>query len=153
MKESTTLPDAYEEALKLHRYYQSLYQEILQNGPDAEQNVQILLTAVKPGLYEHFKSTQEKPMRYAVFWVARQVDDGSFFVNYAPLYLPRFGDQTLRRLLSPIGETDPQKCDGFLDPIDRASYRGPRFSLIEERTHAELVTIVSKSTEVARVLL
>ncbi|MDR3546705.1 MAG: hypothetical protein P4M11_00260 [Candidatus Pacebacteria bacterium] len=134
--------DPYDEAYRLHAYYQDLYREILQKGPDAAHNEQILLNSVKPGLYRHWESTEENPKEYAVFWVERGVDDGPFEMSYTALYLPRLGQHATRALLSPEGETDEQRRNGFLDPIDRAVYRGPRFTLIEEMKPEELMVLV-----------
>jgi hypothetical protein len=138
--------DAYDEAFKLHRYYQELLREIVEEESNARQNEEILLNCVKSGVYEHFKSTPEKPMRYVVFWVERGVDKGPFAVSYSALYRPLLGQHATRPLLSPEGEADPQKCNGFLDPIDRLGYRGPRFTLVCECSTEELLRVILATT-------
>ena len=81
---------------------------------------------VRPGYYEHFKSSPQKPMFYQVFEVLSHVNysnyDHAYQVNYAAQYAPHKGKKTLRELLGK---------DGFLTPIWRdGEYIGPRFRYV-----------------------
>jgi hypothetical protein len=94
-------------------------------GSTAAEADDFVRGSVVTGIYEHFKSTTQKVMRYAVLGVCRYVDNGPYYVEYAALYGPHLGKRALRSLLS--------KKDGFLMPVDspELNYRGPRFILIE----------------------
>jgi len=83
---------------------------------------------VRPGYYEHFKSSVEKPMFYLVYEVLSHVNyqthDHLYQVSYAALYPPHAGRKTLRELLGD---------DGFLTPIMRPEYVGPRFCYVGKK--------------------
>jgi hypothetical protein len=80
---------------------------------------------VRPGYYEHFKSSPEKPMFYLVrdvqSHVNYQLHAHAYHVSYAAQYLPSAGRWALRELLG---------GDGFLTPIWRTEYKGPRFTYV-----------------------
>ena len=77
---------------------------------------------VQPGYYEHFKSKRGDRKYYRVYGIRSQVNilKGPFAyqVDYASLYGPQKNRRGLREL---VGR------NGFLVPIDRPEYKGPRF--------------------------
>lgn len=102
-------------------------------GSSAAEADDFVRGSVVTGIYEHFKSTQQKIMRYAVLGVCRYVDNGPYYVEYAALYGPHLGKRALRSLLS--------RKDGFLMPVDRPelNYRGPRFMMIDKISLGSLI--------------
>jgi hypothetical protein len=78
--------------------------------------------AVKPGLYMYFESSRDKPKRYRVFHVLPRIQalngQDIYFVECAALFGPHSGRRVLWPLLG---------LEGFLTPIEREDYTGPRF--------------------------
>jgi len=113
----------YEDALRRHDELVAL----IMSGtldPAADQAIR---DHVPSGIYEHFKSSKEKPMFYSVFGVGRDVDDGPYRVAYRALYMPHLGMLAFRQLVGP----DPEgEMNGFLMPVDRPGYIGTRFRLV-----------------------
>ena len=85
---------------------------------------------VPTGIYEHFKSKTDDAKFYAVYGVGRDVDSGSYRVSYQALYGEHKGLMAFRQLVGRNPKT--RVHDGFLLPVDRGSYRGPRFRLVEK---------------------
>lgn len=87
-----------------------------------EIDMEIRQLFVKPGYYEHFKSTKEDRKFYLVHEVLPSVNHDSgphaYEVVYEALYPPHAGRKTRRELTGP---------DGFLTPINRENYMCPRF--------------------------
>ncbi len=87
-----------------------------------------ILRLIRPGYYEHFKSSPQKPMFYLVSEVLPHVNyrdtANAYQVKYAAQYKPHKGRTTLREMLGP---------DGFLTPIQRLEYNGPRFVYVGSR--------------------
>ncbi len=100
-------------------------------SPNAYQPVR---EAVSPGIYEHFKSTDEHPRQYAVFGVSFDVESEAFSVVYAPLYGEHCGALLTRSLLD--------EREGFLVPVDKPGYVGPRFTLIRGAELEELARLI-----------
>jgi hypothetical protein len=95
---------------------------------------------VPSGIYEHFKSTDESPKRYAVFGVAEGTEDlREWVVVYSALYPPHYGKLAWRPLIHP-------EC-GFLVPVERDEYKGPRFTLIQEMSGKDLWTLMRHAHE------
>jgi hypothetical protein len=93
-----------------------------------------VLDSVPPGLYEHFKSSEDTPKIYVVYGVSLDVEDGTPWVVYAPLYNLQKGTMTLRPLLD--------TKDAFLAPIEREEYMGARFRFLRKANFEELGKIV-----------
>lgn len=118
----------YNHALALH----DTAERMLVTSPAlGDANDQFLRLTVAPGVYEHFKSTPTSRKYYAVFGVSRDVNESRepqngnpfpYRVAYMALYPPHQLKFASRELLGP---------DGFLMPIDRENYTGPRFHLVE----------------------
>lgn len=70
---------------------------------------------IAPGKYRHFKGGI-----YNVIGIATGTEDGSKVVVYQPLYGSRCYEIAHRPLAM------------FIEHVDRDSYKGPRFVLIEE---------------------
>jgi hypothetical protein len=89
-------------------------------GLDCDTRIRSLL--VRPGYYEHFKSFKGDRKFYRVYRVLAHVNiqtgAHAYQVEYASLYGKQKNRRGLRELLGP---------DGFLTPIDRREYKGPRF--------------------------
>jgi hypothetical protein len=112
----------------------------LKMGDEAARTLaeRLLCESIVPGIWEHFKSAEESQKLYAVFGVVPDVN-GKFppMVVYAALYPPHAGRLVGRVLLHPD--------DGFLGPIDRSEYTGPRFKLLYPMTFTELNLIFGKA--------
>ncbi|MDP3646183.1 MAG: hypothetical protein Q8R25_03780 [bacterium] len=104
---------------------------IRSKGTDADAKRGLLLS-VTPGLYEHFKSKTDDPKFYIVHCVALRVDENIADVVYTALYGERAGEPASRVLWT------PQSGNGFVTPIDRREYRGPRFSLVTKLDRREI---------------
>jgi hypothetical protein len=74
--------------------------------------------AVKPGVYKHFKGNT-----YHVLGVSENTETHEFTV----VYIPQYGEYK--------GKISNRSLAMFLEHVDRPelSYKGPRFTLIEER--------------------
>ena len=123
------MEDSYIASLDIHDDLYDLLRGRI--GPELDARIRAL---VPTGIYEHFKSTPESRKYYAVYGVAPGVNDDrkhEYIVAYEALYPPHTGELSWREL---IGR------DGFLMPINRPEvpYRGPRFTLVEACTRAEL---------------
>jgi len=103
------------------------------DSPDMEERVRAL---VPSGIYRHFKSTEEETKHYAIYGPARDVDNGIFRAAYVALYPPHAGKLALRQLIGRNPKTG--KHDAFLNPVRRAGYAGPRFTLVEPCSVEEL---------------
>lgn len=94
----------------------------LSNSPEAMRLDDKIRALVRSGYYEHFKSSKDKPKFYRVYEALSHVNvyrgHNAYHVRYAALYPPQAGRKALRELTGP---------DGFLTPIDRPEYKGPRF--------------------------
>lgn len=116
----------YEQALELYLDIEGL----ISTGFTNEATDTHIRNQVPTGIYEHFKSTPEESMFYAVLGVGRDVDNGVYRVAYRALYPPHFGQIAFRQLVGKNPKTGAN--DGFLMPVDRAEYRGPRFQKVLE---------------------
>ena len=87
-----------------------------------------IVTTVKPGLWEHWKSSEEGCKLYVVESVGIEQDTFRPQVAYTALYGEHVGQMTFRHL------TD--EGFGFLTPINRpdARYVGPRFIFVRALT-------------------
>lgn len=86
------------------------------------------------GVYEHYKSTREKRMRYVVLEVVGPPEAGEYAVKYMAVYPSAMGKRFTRPLIS--------REDGFLLPVrnspEAPRYIGPRFTFIGTLTEREL---------------
>ena len=80
---------------------------------------------LKPGYYEHFKSSPKNRKYYRVLGIEQTVTSKNwrtaYHVRYQSLYGPMRGRKGTRELLGK---------DGFFTPISRKVYTGPRFILV-----------------------
>lgn len=113
---------SYEEALERYRSCESSI-ELCGCLTDEELGAWIPM-----GIWEHFKSVPDDPKFYAVQGAGRDVDDGPYRAIYQALYGMHRGKVAFRQLIGPNPKTGV--LDGFLLPVDRESYRGPRFRLV-----------------------
>src|SRR3954463_4846170 len=110
------------------------------NGPEVDRVQKVssferaINIEVPPGLYEHFKSVENDPKFYLVHSATAEVNRSTGVVTYASLYGDKAGVWTHRDLL--------RVADGFLSPIKRETYVGPRFRLIEKLTPRQIVDIL-----------
>lgn len=127
-KTAHSYPATYKEALSAEQRAVELVAQHVANR-DAEQTPETLTIlhaiekCVPPGLYEHFKSTPEKQKTYLVTGIADDINTGLCYVKYSAQQGP-YQDQVRLRIL-----TGP---DGWLNPIDRPTYRGVRFRKVAE---------------------
>lgn len=102
-----------------HVAHRAMY---ISNSPEALRLDDKIRALVRPGYYEHFRSSKKSPKFYRVYEVLPHVNVGrghyAYQVRYAALYPPQAGRKALRELTGP---------SGFLTPIDRPEYKGPRF--------------------------
>ncbi len=102
-------------AMEMHAAY------VDSNGADPALLASIL-RFVQPGLYEHFKSAPDDLKFYIVLGAQMEVDSHRPTVAYSSLYGARGGTLAGRHLFD--------QENGFLTPISRETYMGPRFKLI-----------------------
>jgi len=117
--------DEYRHALHKAESAEAYIKSRAEAGTASEAGFKIddaIRAMVRPGYYEHFKSTKESRKYYRVYEVLPSVnhDTGphAYEVIYEALYPPHTGRKTRRELTGP---------DGFLTPINRESYMCPRF--------------------------
>ncbi len=129
---------AYKEALGYMKKYQKVIGEMskFKRGSDAWLRLETKLRqSVPPGIYRHFKSSNENEKLYAVIGVSGSTEsDEVYTVQYVALYSPHHGRLTGRPL---FGES------GFLTPIKREEYTGERFTLIKNLTVVEIAMSLS----------
>ncbi len=106
---------------------------VLSEGANTQAH-QMVCASVQPGLYEHWKSSDPAPKFYAVYGAGTEQDTHIPRVAYAALYTPHQGILTFRHLL------DTKR--GFLAPIKRDAYEGPRFVQICTLTRIEIATLL-----------
>jgi hypothetical protein len=99
--------------------------------------------AVPAGLYEHWKSEDGSLKYYIVFNAGIEVDVYTPIVSYAALYRPHAAIPTFRHLL------DRER--GFLTPINREVYQGPRFRLVEKLSHKEIHILLQYGGELSMI--
>ncbi|MBU6321631.1 MAG: DUF1653 domain-containing protein [Patescibacteria group bacterium] len=97
---------------------------------DAPATYRSLTALVPSGIYEHFKSAEMAPKRYAVLGISFDVETMAPEIVYVPLYGAHHGVLMRRSLLD--------EADGFLAPVERPEYQGPRFRLVREAALGEL---------------
>lgn len=128
----------YDEALDYRNKYQKILSEMSRwpRGCDAWLKLDMdLRKAIPPGIYRHFKSSDESEKLYAIIGVSNSTeDDGIYTVQYASLYPPHAGRLAGRPLL---GES------GFLTPVKRETHSGARFVLVSMFSSVEVMKIIS----------
>lgn len=130
----------YEDALARYRDIAQLIKAIrLDHIESSIVTDQHIRESVPSGIYEHFKSTPENPKFYSVLGAGRDVDHGSYRVGYWALYPPHTREFAFRQLVGPNPKT--RKHDGFLNPVKRAGYEGPRFRLVVACSVTDLVKV------------
>jgi hypothetical protein len=120
------MKETYEEALAR---YDDLF-ALIATGIHAFAVDEHVRSSVPMGIYEHFKSMPEDRKYYMVEEIGRFVDNGPYLVSYRSLYGEYCGRLAHRQLVgvNPVNGT----LDGFLLPVDREGYQGPRFIMIEQ---------------------
>jgi hypothetical protein len=93
-----------------------------------------ITNSVPSGLYEHWESVEGSPKFYAVFDAGCEQDLLTPLVSFVALYGKYAGKQTFRNLIHP-------EC-GFLTPIQRDAYQGPRFTLVTRLRQTQVATLV-----------
>ncbi len=101
---------------------------------EVSEEYRVVQESVVPGVYEHFKSSAEHLKQYVVFGVSFDVATEAFSVVYTALYGNNFGALLTRALLD--------EKEGFLVPVNRPDYAGPRFVLVREAGVEELATLL-----------
>lgn len=109
---------------------------VASRGTD-ESAHQRIRASVRPGLYEHWKSADRNLKYYVVFGVGTEQDTHQPLVTYAALYRPHQGTMTFRHLF------DEER--GFLSPIDRTVYKGPRFEMICPLSLGEIFVLLQNA--------
>lgn len=120
------LIDAYALHLRAKERFQTYVES---KGADAVAEKDIR-ESVPPGLYEHWKSKDGDLKYYVVFGAGCERDVHTPLVAYAALYPPHAGHLAFHHLI------DEQR--GFLAPIRREVYTGPRFILVSQLTRQEI---------------
>ncbi len=121
------LAAAEEISRKAWEYWERIKAATERDGYDSDAK-QCLCALVPPGLYEHFKSTEDKFKFYAVDGVHFEVNDTSTpRVAYTALYAPHAGESSLRPLFD--------SPDAFFGPINRPTdpinpWVGARFRIV-----------------------
>jgi hypothetical protein len=121
----------FEEALKVAKKARRLIRQLKKErfgSPAAiglDDQIQHL---VQPGYWEHFKSTPKKPMYYRVFEMKPNVNYKETSHMYQVKYAAEYGLMKRRG-----GHRELLGKDGFLTPIDRKRYKGPRFRYVGQR--------------------
>ncbi len=124
------LAQQFKDAHNLHRRTKKYVAAFLaSNGTDQAAEKQIR-TSVLPGLYEHWKSKEGDLKYYVVHGAGCEQDTHTPLVSYAALYAPHAGHMTFRHLV------DDER--GFLTPIKRDVYTGPRFRLVTTLSRNEI---------------
>ena len=95
--------------------------------------------SVLPGLYEHWKSTEEGPKFYIAYGATTLLGTHLSLVPCVALYRPHAGILTSRHLLD--------EEDGFLMPINRDEYSGPRFKLMCELSGIGIAVLLQYAGE------
>jgi hypothetical protein len=103
----------------------------------------IIRNSVPPGLYEHWKSEEGKAKFYIVYYAGVEQDTDRPIVSYAALYPPHTGVGTFRHLVD--------EENGFLTPIKRDIYEGPRFTLVCKMTVKEFAILLDYKGELAMI--
>lgn len=99
--------------------------------------------AVPHGLYEHWKSEEGNLKYYVVEGIGIEQDVDRPLVAYRALYRPHVGVLTFRHFLD--------DKFGFLAPIDRTAYQGPRFRLVRELSLEQIVTVLGYVVDLSKV--
>ncbi len=134
-------PEAYTKAyVHLESTRKAFTWLLARDGKDPESFAKVQ-SSVWPGLYEHWKSQDGDAKFYAVFGAGIEQDVDSPLVAYTALYPPHAGELTFRHLL------DEKR--GFLTPINRDAYQGPRFTLVVPLTLGEIVPLLGYRSELA----
>jgi hypothetical protein len=130
----TNTVNTYESSLVARSRAVEAYKAIVESkGTDIDALVRIQ-HSVPPGLYEHWKSEKGNPKFYVVYGAGVEQDVHTPLVSYAALYPPHAGRLTYRNLI------DEER--GFLMPIDREVYKGPRFERVCRLTLGEITTLL-----------
>ena len=132
---------AFEGAFKKWEGMRSLCYAYMRSGGSDSTIASAIGRSVPAGLYEHWKSKEGDLKFYAVIGAGVEQDVHLAFVSYAALYQPHHGVLTSRNLV--------HEQYGFLTPIDRNAYRGPRFRLVTELRLREIATVLDCVRELA----
>ena len=132
----TSNEEEYARALEIMTRAEEMIRERKEVGGSSERGRvldHLIRQLVVSGYYEHFKSSDEKPMFYYVYGVLAHVNYpttwDSYQVHYAAQYGVHKGTKVLRELLGP---------NGFLTPIKREGYTGARF-VFRDKIHSARV--------------
>ncbi|HEX2792677.1 MAG TPA: hypothetical protein VHO23_03100 [Candidatus Paceibacterota bacterium] len=110
--------------------------DLLAQGETVEAERLIALT-VRRGIYRHFKSSLEAGEKlYLVSGYSSDVDSKEYRVDYRSYYGEKRGTPAHRPLLA--------WQNGFLVPVKRASYAGPRFILMRPLSPHEYANELQK---------
>lgn len=133
--------DAFATAFAAHQRTQARHEAFLESdGMDAPAEEDIR-RSVSPGLYEHWKSKEGDLKYYAVLGAGCERDVHKPLVALAALYAPHAGHLAFLDLLHPER--------GFLTPIKREAYVGPRFGLVARLSLAEIHTLLQYTHELS----
>jgi hypothetical protein len=131
----------YDHSLDTYYFVSEQFQKYTSaNGTD-EAAERAVRDSVPQGLYEHWKSTERSLKYYIVLAAGLEQDVHTPLVTYTALYKPHAGKWTHRNLL--------RKDRGFLSPIDRDSYKGPRFRFIAALTLHDIATLLEYIDELS----
>ena len=132
---------AFDTAFKKWEGMRALCYSYMRSGGGDSGIASEIARSVPPGLYEHWKSVEGNLKFYVVFGAGVEQDVHIAFVSYAALYPPHHGVLTSRNLV--------HEQYGFLTPIDRKVYHGPRFRLVTELRLREIATVLECVGELA----
>ncbi len=136
-------PFTYDQALVYYRAIKLRYQAFsLPDKSDIEAEADVR-ESVALGLYEHWKSSADSPKFYIVHGVQIDVNTNTPSISYCALYPPHAGMLASRDLL------DPE--NGFLSPISRPVYKGPRFNIITSLNRSKISALLDHLEELANI--
>ncbi len=133
-------PLTYAEASEVHQRTKELHAFMVLHKEDTA-TANAIRASVPAGLYQHWKSGNNSQKFYLVHGAGIEQDVLAPFVYYTALYRPHHGILTSRHLLD--------DSRGFLAPISRPIYEGPRFMLVRELSRRDIVTLLEHVEELA----
>lgn len=96
-------------------------------------------TLIRPGIWEHWKSTPEAPKFYRVYRALPNKEhvtgDYAYLVEWISLYPPNWRRRTVQAANGP---------DGFLTMIEKPNYQGPRYIFRSEKLSQRLQKKIRK---------
>ncbi len=135
--------DPYTRACVLHQEACANYTALIESGGSDTEADGKIRSSVTPGLYEHWKSKDGDAKFYVVYGAAPEQDVYTPLVTYRALYMPHAKKIAFRHLI--------HEKRGFLTPVDRDGYRGPRFMLVEPLSEREICTLLDHAGELSAI--